>query len=370
MSTGNPPDPSLSQLVLESTPHCIAVLDAEFRLVYGNSNFHRFTRTVFGREVKAGGEILKTLPRDRQLRWQLRLQEVLGGQCTRVEEVLQIDGVSRYFDVGYQPLQEGGSWDKIVIFFEEITARKTVENRMRDREGELMEALSARQTLLSVISHDLRSPIFQLNGLLFLIQQNAEKRDEARLKMHAEDLEERISHLTHTLDNLLSWSNLQRQNLEPQISRFSLRSVFEHAVGLLKPVAQRKGVTLRMGQITGLDLNSDREMVAFIIRNVVNNSIKFSTQGGDVDIGVEAGDSWIRFTIADQGVGVEPKRITSLRQGQHYFSEAGTWGERGTGLGLKLCYEFAERLEGNLDFHSTPGKGTTVTVTLPQLAIP
>ncbi len=365
-----PMDAGLGRFILESTPHCIAVLDSEFRLVYGNQNFLRFIKQVFGRNLTVGQELLAALPSDRQLRWQLRLQEVLGGQCTRIEEVLEVDGRTRYFDVAYQPLNEGEHWDKIVVYFEEITARKRKEIRLLDREKDLEEALSTRQTLLSVISHDLRSPIFQLNGLLFLIHQDAQTRDEARLQMHAEDLEERIAHLTHTIDNLLSWSTLQRQNLEPKILRFSLKDVCEHAIGLLKPVAVRKGVRIQMLKLGGVELESDREMVAFILRNLLNNAIKFSEQGGRIDIRAEAVNGAVRIMVKDQGIGIESGRISSLRSGTHSFTEAGTWGEQGTGLGLKLCYEFTDRLQGNLDIRSESGKGTLVTVTLPRLLLP
>lgn len=367
---GRPVDADLGRLILESTPHCIAVLDSRFRLIYSNQNFLRFIKQVFGRNLTIGEELLTALPSDRQLRWQLRLQEVLGGQCTRVEEVLDVDGRTRYFDVAYQPLNEGDQWDKIVVYFEEITARKRKEIRLLDRERDLEEALSTRQTMLSVLSHDLRSPIFQLNGLLFLIQQDSEERDEARLQMHAEDLEERIAHLTHTLDNLLNWSTLQRQSLQPRIVQFSLEKMCAYAVGLLKPVAQRKNIKIKSSGLGGLELRSDREMVAFVVRNLLNNAIKFSKQGGVIHLSSESSDGVIRITVGDDGVGIEPKRIVTLREGTHYFSEAGTWGEQGNGLGLKLCYEFVERLEGNLIFRSTVGKGTSVTATFPQLEIP
>lgn len=367
---GFPVGEELGQLILENSPHCIAVLDSEFQLVFCNRNFFNLIKSLFGRELYPGQSILQDLPRDRALRWQMRLQEILNGSCTRIEEVIEVQGETRYFDVAYHPLKENGSWNRIVAFFEEITARKQRERRLLDRAKELEESLATRETLLSVVSHDLRSPIFQLNGLLFMIQQAAETRDETRLQMHAEDLEERISHLTHTLDNLLSWANLQRQSLEPQISRFSLKSVFEHAIGLMKPVAQRKGVRIYTQRARNFLLNSDQEMVAFIVRNLVNNAIKFSLQGGKIEVATEEAADRVSFSISDQGIGVEPKRISTLKEGSHYYSEAGTWGERGTGLGLKTCYDFVERLEGTIDFKSIPGKGTCVTVTLPQMEIP
>jgi len=89
-----------------------------------------------------------------------------------------------------------------------------------------------------------------------------------------------------------------------------------------------------------------------------------------VEIAAEEVDNRVRFAIADQGVGIAPERITTLREGTRHFSEAGTWGERGTGLGLKMCYEFCDRLGGSLRVDSSKGRGTLVTVELPQLPLP
>ncbi len=357
----------LFSLILESTPHCVLVLDGEFRLVYANRNFHRFTQDNFGIALKEGDFVVEAFPDGKRLRYTLRLEEALSGQCGRGEESLEIDGVLRYFDVSYHPLGEEGEWDKVSICFDEITTRKRKEIRWLEEENHLKELLATRETLLSIISHDLRSPIFQLNGLLFLIRQSAGTRDEARLQMQAEDLEERISHLTHTIDNLLGWSNLQRQNLEPKVSRFSLESVFQHAIGLLKPAAQRKEVRIESKNIRDLELVSDRELVAFIIRNLINNAIKFSVEGGRIEVAAENPGKAVSFTVRDHGVGFDAHQIAAFRDGSRYSSQAGTWGERGTGLGLKLCYEFVERLEGSMQINSAKGSGTEVMVYLPNL---
>jgi signal transduction histidine kinase len=348
------------------------VLDETLALVHGNSNFHRFVEENFELRVEPGMSILAAVPEDRRRRFELRLKEVLRGQCACMDEGVEINGFTRYFDVTYQPLESGeeGSWDKVAISFEEITARKRRELRLLDAEAELADRIATRETLLSVISHDLRSPIFQLNGLLFLIRQAAESRDEARLQLQADDLEERIAHLTHTLDNLLSWSSLQRQGLVPQIRSFPLKPVFDHAIGLLKPAAQRKDVRIYTKGLGSLELVSDREMVAFLVRNLTNNAIKFSTQSGKVEVTAGATEKGIRFSVRDHGIGIEPERVSTLREGENYFSETGTWGERGTGLGLNLCHEFVQRLEGSMTFDSVPGGGTVVSVELPQLELP
>lgn len=362
----------LSSAILESTPHCILVLDEKLALVHANNNFHRFTEETFDLRLEPGNSILEAVPEDRRPRIELRLKEVLSGQCARMDEAVEINGFTRYFDVTYQPLEsdESGAWDKVVISFDEITPRKRREIRLLDAESELADRIATRETLLSVISHDLRSPIFQLNGLLFLIRQAAESRDEARLQMQADDLEERIAHLTHTLDNLLSWSSLQRQGLVPQIRRFPIKPVFDHAIGLLKPAALRKDVRIYTRGLGSLELVSDREMVAFLVRNLTNNAIKFSRQSGKVEVTAIDTGRGIEFSVRDHGVGIGPEQVAHLEEGEHYFSETGTWGERGTGLGLNLCHEFIKRLGGKLGFHSQNGGGTTVSVELPQMELP
>jgi signal transduction histidine kinase len=358
----------ISSLILESTPHCVLVLDEKLKLVFANSNFRRFLSENFAIEARIGEPVLGSVPDDRKLRYKLRLEEVLSGQCTRLEEAVEIGGSTRYFDVTYQPLVEKeDQWDKVVVFFEEITARKRREIRLQDEESAMKDLLATREALLSVISHDLRAPIFQLNGLLFLIRQAAESRDEARLQLQAEDLEERIAHLTHTLDNLLSWSNLHRQSLEPQVTRFPLKPLVEHATGLLKPIAQRKCVSIETNFPDSLQLDSDREMVALILRNLINNAIKFSRESGRIEIQARDEQGTAVLSVTDHGIGIEEAKIPTLREGSHHFSETGTWGERGSGLGLKMCYEFVEHLQGSLQIESQRGEGTRVSVLLPKL---
>jgi signal transduction histidine kinase len=360
-------DGELAFSILESTPHCVFVLDSRFRLLFANGNFLRFTKSNFNLVPERGDRVIQLLPSKYAGAWRERFKEIVNGQCGRVEEVLFIKSEARCFDVCYQPLNVDGKTDRVVVFFEEITERRRQELKQKQTEKALHEVIATRETLLSVISHDLRSPIFQLNGLLFLIQQSVENRDEARIKMQAEDLEERIGHLTHTLDNILSWSNIRRSSFRPTLAEFSLASTVENAVGLLKPAAVRKGIKIHTEIPEGLILNSDREMVAFVIRNLINNAIKFSLKGGKVELTVRESDTGLEMVFQDYGVGMDPKRIQEMREEDSYFSEVGTWGESGTGLGLRLCIDFLQRLDGRLTVDSGKNKGTTVSVWVPNV---
>lgn len=354
----------LAPQILDSLPQNIFVLDKELRLVYANKNFLNFFKKQYGGEPAVGKTVMPEVQPEQRSHFELRLREVFTGTCARVEESTDINGVLHYFDVTYQPLEEKGEWTKVVVSFEEITQRKRREIRLMDAEDQLKLQVSSQETLLSVISHDLRSPIFQLNGLLFLIKHATGERDEARLLMHAEDLEERIGHLTHTLDNLLNWSNLQRQNLKPNPTRFQLEDLVTHAVGLLKPVAKLKEVHIEVADISGIELYTDKEMVAFIVRNLVNNAIKFSKESGLVEISVDREGNTVELSVLDHGVGIDPDRIQSLLKGKGTISKPGTWGERGAGLGLALCCEFSQRLNGMIRIFQVEGGGTVVKFSL------
>jgi PAS domain S-box-containing protein len=358
----------LAQLIPESTPHCLFVVDEELRLVYGNSNFTRFVEENFETRVEPGGFILELVPEERRHVYEMRMLEVLSGQCCRMEQMVEINGFTRHFDVTYQPLEKDGTWDKVVITFEEITSRKRREIRLLDEYEHLRQALATRETLLSLISHDLRAPIFQLNGLLFMLRQASESRDEARLQMHADDLEERITHLTHTLDNVLSWSSMQRGSLDPQVTEFSLQEVFDHAIGLLKPAASRKNLRIYTKGLRGLTLASDRELVAFLARNLINNAIKFSPKSGKIEILAQSGLDGVTFSVRDYGAGISTEALDAIHSSKRLFSKSGTWGEQGTGLGLNLCYEFVARLGGTLEIELADGGGTLAQIQLPNLS--
>lgn len=365
----------LAEKVLESLPHGVVVVESEGKLVYLNEVCRQFLRTELGLSPQAGQNMVELIPSRYRGTWLKHFREACNGQTGESEETFLLNGAARSFRISYESISgtgpAEGEW--VLVCFEEITALVKREWKQKQLEGELRETIATRETLLSVISHDLRSPIFQLNGLLFLLQQSVEQRDEARLKLQAEDLEERIGHLTHTLDNLLSWSNVRRKDFTPQVSSFSLESVVEHAMGLLKPAAAHKGIPFETRGLAGVHLVTDREMVAFMVRNLLNNAIKYSRQGGKIEVEAEKlGAGWMRIAVKDHGIGMEPDRLLSLKEGNHFLSEAGTWGERGTGLGLKLCYGFVQRLSGRIRIESETGaeSSTTVILELPKLKLP
>jgi len=249
--------------------------------------------------------------------------------------------------------------------------------RKQDSSGEsaelrqLREALEQstrmRDKLLSIIAHDLRAPIAQLNALVFLLRETPKNITRDKMQVYADELEAATRHLSGTLENLLHWSSAQRRNLEPEWRRCDLGEVLEGAVGVYRAIAADKNVRLALEHCGGIALTTDPDMLALVVRNLVANAVKFTPAGGSVDVRcTEAADGAVCIEIVDTGVGMSADTLARARREHELVSTCGTRGERGTGLGLKLCYEFCAKIGADLRLESREGDGTRARITLPQ----
>jgi len=111
---------------------------------------------------------------------------------------------------------------------------------------------------------------------------------------------------------------------------------------------------------------ADKHMCSSIIRNLLNNAIKFSNQDSKIEIIISANDDFLKFQITDEGIGINTDNLSKLFRIDLKYKSVGTSGEKGTGLGLLLCKEFAEANRGKIWAESTIGKGSTFFFVLPQ----
>lgn len=326
--------------------------------------------SFLGCELEVDKPAFEAMPKREAAEWGLRCQESLNAEGGPWELVLDGEGGTRTYRVRAKTASSGGKVnDCLVLHFSDYTKDKQRELEQKVKFEEMRDALETRSTLLSMISHDLRSPIFQLNGLLFMIRRATEERDESRILMYAEDLEERTLHLTHTIDNVLSWSSLQRNALKPRVSQFNFKEELKHIIGLCRPLSLAKGIHVSTEDVDAdLEVESDRQMVAFILRNLLANAIKFSPEGGKVTVGAGYVGKTVQFSVADNGIGFAPGELDDFRSGKQGSGRLGTHGERGSGLGLKLSKQFAEILQGSINFISAKGEGTVATVRVPFIS--
>ncbi|WP_460612523.1 sensor histidine kinase [Hymenobacter seoulensis] len=241
------------------------------------------------------------------------------------------------------------------------------KNAAINRQKEELNRLNrTKDTLFSIISHDLRGPLSSLYSLLALLKLG--QMPAERLAMQSERVTRMLDSTLHLLDNLLNWSASQlKGEAGARAERLRLDFLADETVALLHGDAERKGIALLNEVPEGCLVRADVNMTRLVLRNLLNNALKFTNAGGHITLGARRQNQWWEIRVEDTGIGIDPAdHHRVLGQGSH-FSTTGTANEKGTGLGLRLCQEFVERNGGTLSFSSTPGQGSAFWFTLPAL---
>lgn len=225
---------------------------------------------------------------------------------------------------------------------------------------ELKESNAIRERLLSVVSHDVKTP---LNSLQLLLDYWG---DTMLSQKELTDLIPKIAKQTKTvqnlLKNLLEWAQTQMEYSKLQFSRVNLNELVEDTLLFASSSAEEKKLKILNSIPKGVIIETDKDRLNFIIRNLISNSLKFTKAEGCVEIAYESTGNG-KIHVKDNGIGMCKAKLQSL------FSKSmgpsiGTDGESGSGVGLLLCKEFAESLGASLDVSSEENVGSTFTISL------
>jgi len=237
------------------------------------------------------------------------------------------------------------------------------QDEMEKRSEELERLNQVKDKFFSIISHDLRSPINALAGLLDLLDKGAVKPEE--LHNHTKELKVRFNHTRTLLNNLLDWTLLQMDKLNLQAAKISLHKITEENIQLLGDIQGKHIKIINSVPIDAIGF-ADSNTINLVIRNLMTNAIKFTNDGGQVMIAAEAkGHEW-EVSVKDNGVGMNAEVMSILFDKTAPYTTRGTANEKGTGLGLILCKEFIEKNGGRIWVESKEGEGSTFYFTLPK----
>jgi signal transduction histidine kinase len=237
------------------------------------------------------------------------------------------------------------------------------QEEMEKRSEELERLNQVKDKFFSIISHDLRSPINALSGLLDLLDKGAVKPEE--LPKHITELKTRFNHTRTLLNNLLDWTLLQMDKLNLQPARIDIHRIVDENIQLLSAV-QTKKISLVNNTPNPAVAFADSNTTNLVIRNLITNALKFTNDGGEVVIaGDEKENHWV-ISVTDNGIGMNGDVLKILFDKTAPYTTRGTANEKGTGLGLILCKEFVEKNGGKIWVESSPGSGSTFYFTLPK----
>mgnify|MGYP006289087875 CR=1 FL=1 len=234
-----------------------------------------------------------------------------------------------------------------------------------EQRSELEKTNRLKDNMFSIIAHDLRGPMGTLNGLLEFLDADSAREDKESYEEVLETVKDSASSTYVLLENLLTWARQQKNEIRFQPKSENLSELVNEIMQLKQPAAESKKIRLNQTIEKQLECKFDKNMIHLVIRNLVDNAIKFTPEGGTVDILGEIKDEKVQIAVADSGVGISDEAKAKLFDKYQHYSSKGTKNERGSGLGLKLCHEFVQKHAGEINVESETGKGSRFLFTLP-----
>ena len=228
---------------------------------------------------------------------------------------------------------------------------------------ELSELNNIKTKMFSVISHDVRLPLYGLRNLFKGMHEYDLPADE--IKQMLPEVVKDLNNTTDLMENLLQWAKSQMKGEVFTPDVIDLHEITNNIFKVLRLQADAKQIQLTLYSNDAVYAFADKGMMETVIRNLVSNAIKFTPQNGSVQVSIHDKNEMIEVQVTDTGVGMDNETINRIFSGD-YFTTRGTSNESGTGLGLMICRDFVNKNEGSLSVESVPGAGTSFTFTVPK----
>jgi signal transduction histidine kinase len=274
------------------------------------------------------------------------------------DELELIDGtvLDRYSSpvIGPDGINYGRIWT-----FHDVTERKKAEKQ-------LIQLNTDKDRFISILAHDLRSPFFSLLGLSEMLRNKLREYSIEKTEKMVDSICNVARKTYELLEDTLQWANVKSKNLTYSPATLNLSEIITEVAEILEPSAKLKNITIGINSNIDLPVFADIYMLKAILRNLVSNALKYTNEGGRIEISSSTDNSFTIVKIKDNGIGIVPEILEKLFNISSIHSSKGTANETGTGLGLLLCKEFVDRHGGKIWIESELYKGTQVSFTIPN----
>jgi|GEM_PF-3125335 PAS domain S-box len=254
---------------------------------------------------------------------------------------------------------------KIIASFTDITERKASEIQLQKYASELDHLNNGKDRFLSILAHDLRGPFSSLINLSELLLLNFKNEDKEVAERQLLLMLQTARRTYQLLEDLLLWSTSNMGKLPFNQGRVDISGVYKSVTEDLASQANTKNITIQSAGLEDIVLNADYNMVKIILRNLVNNAIKFCNENGKIIVVATKEQFFVTINVTDDGIGISAENQQKLWDITQTYTTYGTAREKGTGLGLLLCKELVEKHGGKIWVESQPDKGSSFMFTLP-----
>ncbi|MGE5552524.1 MAG: two-component system histidine kinase PnpS [Betaproteobacteria bacterium] len=340
------------EAVLKSLSDVVIATDAKGRIALFNAAAERALQV---REEQALGQPVLAVARLAALAE--AFSAVLDGKPAEVREISTVTPAERTYEAHLSPVRRpDGTISGAVAVLHDVTEVRRLER--------------VRSEFVANVSHELRTPLTSLRGFVETLQDGAAD-DPATLHRFLQIIASETAHLGRLVDDLLDLSRLESGRLELRLSPVDLGDLIQRTVAFYAPAAQAKGLTLKATVPPDLPpVPGDEDLLEQVLRNLVDNAVKYTPEGGQVDVTAEVvsypdqrREAVVR--VADTGPGIPPEHLPRLFERFYRVDRARSRQLGGTGLGLAIVKHIAERHGGRAWVESEPGQGAAFSVALP-----
>lgn len=250
--------------------------------------------------------------------------------------------------------------------FYELQKRKNEKNSLELREVNhlLQNSNEQKNKVMALISHDIRSPLNSITGILEVVQ--AGDMDKKEMEQVWKELLTITANTTRMLDNILEWASYEMREEELNVTENDVRSACASILSVFTVLASHKDIQLVTIYRDNPIVKTDFGRMTLVVRNLLQNAIKFTPAGGEITFTVIQVEEQVKISVSDNGIGLNQEQLDSLFL-LNIKSTYGTKMEKGTGLGLYLSLENAKKIGADISVESKEGEGSTFTITLPRL---
>ena len=249
----------------------------------------------------------------------------------------------------------------------DLKSQKITELNLRLQQSELIlkKIMADRDRIVSIISHDLRTPFNTVLGFAEILLSDIECLTPIEIRQFARNIHDSASLLVQLLNSLMEWARLGNGKAEYNPRKIEFEKIIDETILVLSNSAAKKNILLQRDVMDNLFVFADKKMLRSILQNLVQNAIKFTYRNGTILITAEKENDFLFAAVKDSGTGIPEADRENLFNSEKHFSSIGTENEKGTGLGLLMCKNFVELHGGRIWVESKAGEGSVFYFTLP-----
>ena len=248
---------------------------------------------------------------------------------------------------------------------QELIERHLAEEALKKSETRLKELNATKDKFFSIIAHDLKNPFTCLLGTTELLSEKINTMDKEQVRELVQILNDSAKSGYEILQNLLDWSRSQTGMLTYNPGMINLKKLIDDNISDLRLPSSKKEIIVFSDVKADMPVFSDKNIINAVLRNLLNNAIKFTHRFGTVKISAVNDGNEVTVSVTDTGIGIPEKNIDDLFRIDTKYSRPGTGMEQGTGLGLKICKEFIEMQGGKIRVESIVNEGSEFIFTVP-----